>query len=291
LLVDRGYFEAITYSFVDPNIHQHFAVDETAPIALANPISADLSVMRQSLWPGLVQALTYNLNRQQERVKLFEIGRVFNGDKSDIIQEQRVGGLIYGDMHAEQWSDKSRKVDFYDVKADVEALLTLAGGEVTFAGAAHPALHPGQTAQISKNGEVIGWLGALHPKLNKTLDVTGKVFVFELKLSAVLSAQVPEFSGVSRYPMIRRDLALLVEATVTAGQIQHCLKSIDSDILKAFQLFDVYTGDGIEQGKKSLAIAFRIQHSERTLTDDEVDALMTQIRQNLESSLGAVIRA
>lgn len=291
LLVDRGYFEAITYSFVDPALHQHFASSETAPIELANPISADLSVMRQSLWPGLVQALTYNLNRQQDRVRLFEIGRVFNGVKPAIEQEQRLGGLVYGDLSAEQWADKSRKVDFYDAKADVEALLALAGGDVTFVADEHPSLHPGQTARIIRNDEQIGWLGALHPKLNKPLDISGKAFVFELKLSAVLSAQVPEFSGVSRYPAIRRDLALVVEQSITAGQIQHCLKSIDSDILKAFQLFDVYTGDGVEHGKKSLAIAFRIQHGERTLTDDEVDALMTQVRDSLQSSLGAVIRA
>ncbi|MEX0616155.1 MAG: phenylalanine--tRNA ligase subunit beta, partial [Methylophaga sp.] len=291
LLVDRGYFEAITYSFVDPNLHQYFAASELPPIALANPISADLSVMRQSLWPGLVQALSYNLNRQQDRVRLFEIGRVFNGEKSAIEQQLRVGGLIYGDIAAEQWADKARKVDFYDAKADVEALLSLGGGEVTFVAEAHPALHPGQSARIIKNGQAIGWLGALHPKLNKPLDINGKVFVFEMQLSAVLAAQVPEFSEVSRYPAIRRDLALVVEDTITAGQIEHCLKSIDSDILKAFQLFDVYTGDGVEQGKKSLAIAFRIQHGERTLTDDEVDALMTQIRDSLQSSLGAVIRA
>lgn len=291
LLVDRGYFEAITYSFVDPQLHQHFAASEWAPIALANPISADLSVMRQSLWPGLIQALSYNLNRQQDRVRLFEIGRVFNGDKAAIEQQLHVGGLIYGDIATEQWADKARKVDFYDAKADVEALLALAGGEVTFIAEVHPALHPGQSARIMKNGQAIGWLGALHPKLNKPLDINGKVFVFEMQLSAVLAAQVPEFSGVSRYPAIRRDLALVVEQTITVGQIEHCLKSIDSDILKAFQLFDVYTGDGVEQGKKSLAIAFRIQHGERTLTDDEVDALMTQIRDNLQSSLGAVIRA
>ena len=291
LLVDRGYFEAITYSFVDPNLHQHFVASNLAPIALANPISADLSVMRQSLWPGLVQALSYNLNRQQDRVRLFEIGRVFNGDKTAIVQELRLGGLVYGDIAAEQWADKSRKVDFYDVKADVEALLMLGGGQITFVADEHSALHPGQTARIMKNGQPIGWLGALHPKLNKPLDINGRVFVFELALSAVLNAQVPEFSGVSRYPAIRRDLALVVEQSVTGGQIEHCLKSIDSDILKAFQLFDVYTGDGVEHGKKSIAIAFRIQHGERTLTDDEVDVLMTQVRDNLQSSLGAVIRA
>ena len=247
--------------------------------------------MRTTLWPGLVQALSYNLNRQQDRIRLFEIGRVFNGKKPVIEQELRLGGLIYGDLKAEQWASKSRKVDFYDAKADVEALLSMAGGDVEFVADQHPALHPGQTARILKKGQSIGWLGALHPKLNKPLDINGKVFLFELQLSAVLATQVPEFSGVSRFPAIRRDFALVVEQTVTAGQIQHCLKSIDSDILKAFQLFDVYTGDGVEHGKKSLAIAFRIQHDERTLTDDEVDALMTKIRHNLQSALGAVIRA
>ncbi|MCX4186495.1 phenylalanine--tRNA ligase subunit beta [Methylophaga sp. OBS4] len=291
LLVDRGYFEAITYSFVDPKPQQLLAENDLAPIKLANPISADLSVMRTSLWPGLVQALVYNANRQHERVRLFEVGRVFKGDLNHIEQHRQIGGLIYGNRYPEQWSQPQREVDFFDIKADVEALLSVGGGEINFKAEQHSALHPGQSARVYKGGQAIGWLGALHPKLNKPLDINGKVYVFELNLSAVLQAQVPEFEALSRFPAIRRDLALLVDESVTAGQIEHCLQGIDSDILKSIQLFDVYTGEGVELGKKSLAVAFHLQHGERTLTDEEVDALMQTVIVTLEQNVGAAIRS
>lgn len=291
LLVDRGYYEAVTYSFVEPKIQALLAEDEQEPIKLANPISADLSVMRMSQWPGLVQALVYNANRQHDRIRLFEVGRVFKGDLSNIEQQRQISGLIYGNRYAEQWAEKNREVDFFDAKADVEALLAVAGGDIRFEAATHPALHPGQTARVVKNGEFIGWLGALHPKLNKPLDINGRVYLFELNLSAVLQSQVPEFEALSKFPANRRDLALLVDEAVTAGQIEDCLSIIDSDILKAFQLFDVYTGDGVEVGKKSLAMAFHLQHAERTLTDEDVDALMQTVTETLEQSLGATIRS
>lgn len=291
LLVDRGFFEAVTYSFVEPKLQQLLAADEQAPIKLANPISADLSVMRTSLWPGLMQALVYNANRQHERVRLFEVGRVFKGDLDNIEQHRQIGGLIYGDRYAEQWAETQREVDFFDAKADVEALLAVAGGDIRFEPEHHRALHPGQSARIYKDGEAIGWLGALHPKLNKPLDIDGKVYLFELGLSAALASQVPEFEALSKFPAIRRDLALLVDDAVEAGQIERCLSAIDSDILKSFQLFDVYTGDGVEVGKKSLAVAFHLQHGERTLTDDEVDALIKTVTETLEQSVGATIRS
>ncbi|AFJ01531.1 Phenylalanyl-tRNA synthetase beta chain [Methylophaga frappieri] len=290
-LVNRGYFEAITYSFVDPELHRLFQHNNTPPVALANPISADLSVMRQSLWPGLVQALQYNLNRQQDRVRLFEVGRVFKGDLTNMTQTLTIGGLAYGPQYAEQWAGKSRSIDFYDVKADVEALLAAAGGQIEFHGGQHAALHPGQCAEIVKNGQQIGWLGALHPQLNEALDIDDKVYVFELNLPQTLQAQVPDFESISRYPAIRRDLAVLVDTNVTAGEIDRCLSSVDSDILKSFQLFDVYTGEGIEQSKKSIAIAFRLQHVDRTLTDAEVEAVMDKVAKQLQSATGAVIRA
>ncbi|WP_438970905.1 phenylalanine--tRNA ligase subunit beta [Methylophaga sp.] len=291
LLIDRGYFEAVTYSFVEPKLQQLLAENDLEPIKLANPISADLSVMRTTLWPGLVQALAYNANRQHERVRLFEVGRVFKGDLENIEQHRQIGGLIYGNRYPEQWSQKQREVDFFDAKADVEALLSIAGGEIHFEADIHPALHPGQTARVYKNAKAIGWLGAIHPKLNKPLDISGKVYVFELGLSAVLTAQVPEFEALSKFPAIRRDLALLVDNTVTAGQIDHCLSEINSDILKSIQLFDVYSGDGVEHGKKSLAIAFHLQHAERTLTDEEVDTLIKTVTETLEQSVGATIRS
>ncbi len=291
LLVDRGYQEAITYSFVDPTIHQHFLLEGMKPITLANPISADLSEMRTSLWPGLVQALVYNLNRQHERVRFFEVGRIYTGTTDNIEQHRQIGGVLCGSRFDEQWSEKQRPVDFFDAKADVEELLSFAGGDTTFVAEEHPSLHPGQSARIYKDGQAIGWLGALHPKLNKPLGFDGKVYVFELALSATLAAQVPSFEVLSRFPANRRDLALLVDENVTAGEIEHCLNGVESDILKSIQLFDVYTGDGVELGKKSIAIAFHIQHGERTLTDEEVEALMLTVTQKLEQELKAVIRS
>lgn len=291
LMVDRGYHEAVTYSFVEPKIQQLLAQDDSAPIKLANPISSDLSVMRTSLWPGLVQAMVYNANRQHDRIRLFEVGRVFKGTLNDIAQPRQIGGLIYGSHYAEQWSQKPREVDFFDIKADVEALLALGGGQVRFEKESHPALHPGQSARVYKNDEAIGWLGAIHPKLNKSLDIDGKVYVFELSLNELVDSVVPEFETLSKFPALRRDLALLVDDAVNAGQIEDCLSKIDSDILKSFQLFDVYSGEGVELGKKSLAVAFILQHKERTLTDDEVDSLLKTVTETLSQKLNATIRS
>ena len=292
LLVDRGYQEAITYSFVDPTIQQHLAVEGEQAIELANPISADLSMMRTSLWPGLIQALVYNLNRQHERVRLFEVGRIFKGTKDNVEQHRQIGGVLCGSRYAEQWSEKQRPVDFFDAKADVEALLAVGGeGNIRFVAEQHPALHPGQSARVYKGEQAIGWLGALHPRLNKPLDLKTRVYVFELALSAVLKAQVPAFESVSKFPALRRDLALIVDTQTTAGEIDHCLNGIRSDILKGIQLFDVYSGDGVELGKKSIAVAFHLQHKERTLTDEEVESLMQSMAQILQEQIGAVIRS
>ncbi|EMR11913.1 phenylalanyl-tRNA synthetase subunit beta [Methylophaga lonarensis MPL] len=291
LLVDRGYHEAITYSFVDPAIQKQLLGDEVEAIALANPISADLSVMRLSLWPGLMQALTYNLNRQQDRVRLFELGRVFNGSLPDVDQPLFIAGLISGQRFPEQWASQDQKLDFFDIKADVEAILAMGGGDITFVAEQHAALHPGQSARVYKNDQAIGWLGALHPRLNKSFGVQTKVYLFELSLEQTLLAQVPSFKPLSRFPSIRRDLAIVVDNQINAGEIQDCLKLIDSDILKSIQVFDVYTGDGVELGKKSIALAFHIQHGERTLTDEEVDTLMQQVTETLERSVAAVVRS
>lgn len=169
-------------------------------------------------------------------------------------------------------------------------MLALGNGSVEYRAEAHPALHPGQSARIYQNGRAVGWIGALHPKLNKPLGFSGKAYVFELELTVCLQAVIPKFAALSRYPAIRRDLALVVDNTVLAFEIEHCLKGIESDILKSIQLFDVYSGDGVELGKKSIAVAFHLQHGERTMTDDEVDALMLQITDKLQSELGAVVR-
>jgi len=292
LLVDRGYQEAITYSFVDPEIQQHLAVEGEEAIALANPISADLSVMRTSLWPGLIQAAVYNLNRQHDRIRLFEVGRSFRGTQDNVEQHRQIGGLVCGSRYAEQWSEKQRPVDFFDVKADVEALLDLGGEtDIRFVAEQHPALHPGQSARIYKDDQAIGWIGAIHPRLNKSLDLNVRVYVYELALTPVLNAQIPSFEPLSKFPANRRDLALVVDSHTTAGEIEHCLNGVKSDILKEIQLFDVYSGEGVEVGKKSIAVAFNLQHAERTLTDEDVDALMLLIAERLEQEVGAVIRS
>lgn len=292
LLVDRGYQEAITYSFVDPEVQQHLAVEDEQAIILANPISADLSVMRTSLWPGLTQAVGHNLNRQHDRVRLFEVGRIFTGTHDNVEQHRHIGGAICGPRYAEQWADKPRAVDFFDVKADVEALLALGGKtDIEFVAETHPALHNGQSARVYVDGQTVGWLGAIHPKLQKPLGLNTRVYVFELSLSAVLSADIPSFSPLSKFPAIRRDLALLVSGIISAGEIKHCLNDVKSDILKEIQLFDVYSGEGVEQGYKSVAVAFHMQHEERTLTDDEVNSLILTITTQLEQKIGATIRS
>jgi len=292
LLVDRGYQEVITYSFVDPTIQKYLALEGEEGIVLANPISADLSVMRTSLWTGLIQALVYNLNRQHDRIRLFEVGRSFRGTQDNVEQHRQIAGVICGSRYAEQWSGKQQAVDFFDIKADVEALLELgANDSIRFETAEHPALQPGQTARVYKNNEAIGWIGAVHPKLNKPLKLDVKTYVFELALTPVLNATVPTFEPLSKFPTNRRDLALLVSEQITVGNIEDCLKGIESDILKKIQVFDVYTGDGVEDGKKSIAIAFYLQHAERTLTDVDVDTLMKDIIQQLEHNVGAEVRS
>ncbi len=292
LLVDRGYQEAITYSFVDPEVQKYLAVEGEDAIILANPISADLSVMRTSLWPGLIQALSHNLNRQHDRVRLFEVGRAFSGSHDNVEQHRHIAGVVSGPRYAEQWSEKQRPVDFFDLKADVEALLTLGGqSDIRIVAETHPSLHPGQTARIYIADTAVGWMGAIHPKLHKPLQLSQAAFVFELMLTAVLTADIPSFSPLSKFPAIRRDLALLVSGTISAGEINDCLSDIKSDILKEIQVFDVYSGDGVEEGYKSVAVAFHMQHTERTLTDDEVNDLILTITTQLEQKIGATIRS
>ena len=292
LLVDRGYQEAITYSFVDPEFQKYLAVEGEEAIVLANPISAELSVMRTSLWPGLVQALTYNSNRQHDRVRLFEVGRIFSGTNDNVEQHRHIGGVVCGSRYAEQWADKQKPVDFFDIKADVEALLSLGSyTNIQFISEIHPALHTGQSARIYAGDKAIGWVGAIHPKLDKVLELNVRAYVFELALSAVTLALVPSFEPLSKFPTIRRDLALLVSDSITAGVIKRCLNDIRSDILKEIQVFDVYSGEGVEQGQKSIAVALYMQHKERTLTDDEVNILIAMITKQLKKQAGAIIRA
>lgn len=291
LLVDRGYQEAITYSFVEPRLQALLDPDHK-PLALANPISSDMSVMRTSLWPGLVAATLYNQNRQQSRVRLFEVGLRFRGELENLAQESVVGGIATGSRLPEQWGSDEVEVDFYDVKADVEALLALTGeaSRFRFAPARHPALHPGQTARIWRDDRPVGWLGALHPQLTRTLGLKGRCFVFELLLDAVTTARTPQFTPLSRYPSIRRDLAVVVADDVSAAAVLQEVRAEVGALLRDAFVFDLYRGKGIPEGHKSLAIGLILQESSRTLTDEDVDEVIGRTVSRLGRELGAVLR-
>lgn len=289
-LVERGYYEAISYSFVDPKWQA--AIDpEIAPVELANPISADLSVMRTSIWPGLLKAVAHNINRQQPRVRLFETGLTFVKQGDELVQNAKISGAITGSLVGEQWSADDRKVDFFDVKADVEAILALGGlNDVSFEKSQHSALHPGQTAQIFKKNQPIGWIGALHPNTRKTLDIDPPVYVFEIDQKALLEGTVPAFSPLSRFPEVRRDLALVVKQEIAVADMVKSIKSVTSEIFQEILLFDVYTGTGIEDGLKSVALGLILQGFSSTLTDEDVDKEINKIVAVLNDKYGAILR-
>ena len=290
VLVERGYYEAISYSFVDPKWQA--AIDpDIAPVKLANPISADLSVMRTSIWPGLLKAVQHNLNRQQPRVRLFETGLTFVKQGDELLQNAKISGAITGNIETEQWGAEERKIDFFDAKADLEAILALGGlKNISFEKGEHSALHPGQSAQIIKNNQVIGWLGALHPNTRKTLDIDPAVYVFEVDQAAVLEGTVPAFKALSKFPEVRRDIALLVKQEIAVADLVKSIKSVTSDIFQEILLFDVYTGTNIEAGLKSVALGLILQGFSSTLTDEEVDLEINKIITVLNDRYGATLR-
>ncbi|MET1077044.1 MAG: phenylalanine--tRNA ligase subunit beta [Pseudomonas sp.] len=291
LLVARGYQEAITYSFIDPKWFELFSPG-TAPLLLANPISADMAAMRASLWPGLVKAVQYNLNRQQTRVRLFESGLRFVGQLEGLKQEAMLAGVICGSRLPEGWAQGRDAVDFYDLKADVEALLGFAGAlqAFTFVPGEHPALHPGQTARIEREGRLVGFAGALHPELANSLGLDQPLFLFELVLGEVMPGRLPTFSELSRFPEVRRDLALLADRDAPAEPILQAIREAAGENLTDLRLFDVYHGKGIDPHRKSLAVGLTWQHPSRTLNDDEVASITKNILITLEERFNATLR-
>lgn len=290
-LIARGYQEAITYSFIEKGLAAQFD-DKHEAKALANPISAEMAVMRTTIWPGLVKALQYNQNRQQARVRLFETGQRFLPEADELIQENVIAGLICGPRQAEGWSADSAVVDFFDIKGDVEALLALGGcpEQFTFAAERHVALHPGQSAAIKRNGETVGYVGALHPELVKSLGLTGPIFLFEVIQAVVLDGQLPRFDSLSKFPESRRDLALLVDETVSFESIREVAVSQGGEFLKSVTLFDVYQGKGVEPGQKSLALGLTWQHPSRTLNDEEINEVIDFVVSALKNQYGATLR-
>ncbi|MGD0958878.1 MAG: phenylalanine--tRNA ligase subunit beta [Methylomonas sp.] len=289
-LLDRAYQEAITYSFVDEAIQNLLAPDDET-IRIQNPISSELSVMRSTLWCGLVRAAIYNLNRQQNRIRLFETGLRFYRSGGVIRQDKMLAGLAYGTVHAEQWGLKPQIIDFFDVKADVEALFALTGKPVYFEAAQHPALHPGQTAAILNAAhEIVGILGMLHPSIEKQLGFASPVFLFELQQAPVLERAVPKFTPLSKFPSVRRDMALIVDDALSARAIVDCITSCQEAVVREVQIFDIYRGPGLAEGFKSVALSLILQDYAQTLTETEIDAIFQRILAVLAAKHNARLR-
>ncbi len=291
LLVDRGYHEAITYSFVDPALHARI-VPERGQILLQNPIASNMSQMRSSLWPGLLVALTGNARRQVRRIRLFEIGRVFLRHGRGRREADRIAGVLTGPRRAQSWDTPSRGADYFDLKGDVEGLLALGGCQdgFEFQAREHKALHPGQCARVVRSEREVGWLGQISPELREHLDLDGAIFVFELDLDAVLDAILPSFRTVSRYPAVARDLSLVVKKSVSADALRNCICAAAGDLLTTLELLDVYQGKGVPKNHSSLTYRLTLQADYRNLTDTEVDELIVKVVSAVTRELSGELR-
>ncbi|HEX7236839.1 MAG TPA: phenylalanine--tRNA ligase subunit beta, partial [Gammaproteobacteria bacterium] len=286
LLAARGYAEAITYSFIDPALDA--LVKPGSPqVELANPIASDMAVLRQSLWPGLISAARLNVTHQRQRLRLFELGAQFAAAGQDVAQTAVVAGLALGTRAPEHWDGAGPEVDYFDVKGDVEAVLRLTGAaaEFRFEAATHPALSPGRTARIVRGERTAGWIGALHPELAKRIDKKRTAVVFELELDALAPAVVPAFKRYSRFPSIRRDLAIVVGEDVSAETLTKLARRAAGEILQHVLAFDVYHGEGVDSRRKSIGLGLILQDASRTLTDEEADQKTRSVMRQLEQEL------
>ena len=290
-LMSHGYRETISYSFVDPNLQVEL-YPEHAAMQLLNPISSELSHMRVGMWPGLLASMIHNMHRQQTSIQFFETGVVFDVNEGVLKERASIAGLLTGDRGHLNWSESAGQFDFYDMKGSLEAMFSgLKLTQVDFVAAAHPALHPGQSAQILIAGRHAGWVGVLHPRLLDALDLVSEVILFELSLSELSHDATIKFQSISKYPKIRRDLSLLVDVNVHASQIEALVRSVvTGGRLKAFDVFDVYMGQPIPIGKKSLSISLTLQDDQRTLVDSEINELMNMILQALHEGFNILLR-
>jgi len=287
ILATRGYQEAITYAFVDPALQSKLFPGVITP-ALSNPISSDMAVMRASLWPGLINAARENLRRQQDRVRLFEHGARF----SETSETDLLSGIAVGLRRPEQWGVQATAVDFFDVKQDLEALFARTGApeEFGFVADTLACLHPGRSARVTRAGNSIGWLGEMHPQLVQEFDFTYAPLLFEIEYSAALAAKMPRFEEISRFPRVRRDLAVVVDEKVSLRQLHDRVTFAASSLLRDIRVFDVFRGPGIESGRKSVALGLIFQDNSRTLADEDADRLLAAIRADLSATLGAGFR-
>lgn len=294
--VARDYREAITYSFIDPKVQALFSDEK--PVQLANPLADNMSVMRTSLIPGLMNALQFNKNRQHERIRFFEVGATYHKNGNAYQEKQKISGVVTGPLVPTQWGvSKGQNVDFFDVKADLEAVLSLTGHKnpIIFKHFEHIALHPGQVSSICRadaGGEQVnlGWLGRLHPTLEKQYGVSN-VFAFEIDLDQALLAQLPEFSSVSRFPSIKRDLSVVVNAEIPVTDMIDAVRGKLGVALVKVELFDVYRGQGVPDESKSISLSLVLQHCDKTMTDDEAEAYMSDALAVLETEFRAELRS
>ena len=303
-LIARGYREAITYSFIDPETQALFD-PQAATVELLNPIASDMGVMRSSILPGLVAAAVYNLNRQQTRLKLFETGLGFQQQGEQLEQSPLLAGLLVGQRLPESWlsareatvqkSQNADLFDFYDIKSDVESLLGLSAEKTVQFLALDPAspmvaLHPGQSAAVYLGQQLVGYVGLLHPQLQKKLNIDQEIWVFELQLNLISTKKVPEFKVLSKFPEVRRDLAIVVDTTITAGEVVDVASKAAGEHLVATVVFDQYSGAGIDEGKHSIGLGLTWQLQERTLNEDEVNALIEDVLASLKQRFNASLR-
>ncbi len=287
-LAARDYFEVVTFSFVDREVEADFA-GSTEPVALLNPIASQMSVMRSTLLGSLVECVRFNVARKQERVRIFEIATCFERTSAGFRQSERLAGLCYGNARPEQWGERSRGVDFFDVRADLEAVIAHSG--LRFEPAGHPAFHPGQCARVLLGTEPAGWIGALHPAWQQKYELPAAAVGFELDLSAIRTRSLPSYAPLPRLQPVRRDIALVVDEALAAALVQAAIVDAGKPLVSAVTLFDVYAGEGIPKGRKSLAFRVLLQDTEKTLTDAEVDAQMQHIVEVLQQKHGAVLRS
>lgn len=288
-----GYQEAISFSFADAKLEKQLNPN-VQPLMLANPISSDLAAMRSTLLSSLIPCVQYNLNRQQQRVRFFELGLRFDYQNAqsihDLQQIPTLALIAVGSRTPESWHVKPQAMDFFDFKGEIEEILAAGRVNVEFVRTERAWLHPGQSAEILVNGQSIGYLGRLHPSLENELDL-GTTWVAELDQQAVLQSYVSNFTELSRFPSVRRDIALLISDKIEVRDIQRLIEQTGGELLDSTWLFDVYTGQGVEQGKRSLAFALLWQHPARTLEDAEIKSGMDNIIQVLEDTYQATLRA
>ena len=294
-LVANGYQEAITYSFVDPAL-QKMIDPQITPVALANPISADMAVMRTSLWSGLLSTAVYNLNRQQSRVRIFEAGQCFVpnvNETSGLSQNMALAGLICGSRTPTGWTASKDKVDFFDIKGHLEEVLGHTGlsEQFSYSAVEHPALHPGQSAAVLRNGQKIGWIGQLHPKLQAQLDISTAVYLFQVDVDQITESRLPSFKEVSKFPEVRRDLAFFVDSSIASADLITEARKAAGEHLTHLKLFDVYHSKDVENKGKSLALGLTFQHSSRTLADEEINSAVDRVITTLESLFKAALRS